>query len=108
MEDVPSTLICAATRRELKIKKVLIFLFIYLVCWALSYVIVNQDFNIELLVDYFVLAWTFDGFVRPVYTWILSLLLFLPIVAIYWFVARKKGRDGSYDSNSKEKKGNGE
>ncbi len=46
------------------------------------------------------MAWTFDSFVRPFYTWLLSLLIFLPIVAIYWFITIRRGRDEKYISIS--------
>jgi hypothetical protein len=94
---------CDIRKKRLKVKLIPIFLIVYLVCWALSYTIVNQDFSIELMVDYFVMAWTFDSFVRPFYTWILSLLIFLPIVAIYWFISLRKGGDEKYISISIKK-----
>ncbi len=59
-------------------------------CWTLSYVIVNGDLNLELLVEYFILAWTFDGLERPLFTWILSLILFVLIIVLYWVVIGKK------------------
>jgi hypothetical protein len=49
----------------------------YLVCWELSYHLINQGFYGSQSYDYFVMAWTFSGGVRPFYTWVFSLLIFL-------------------------------
>jgi hypothetical protein len=71
------------------ITKLLLHFLFYLVCWILSYVMVNNDFNINLMVEYFKLAWSFNGFVRPTYTLILSLIIFLPITGIIYFISKK-------------------
>ena len=72
------------------INKTLIYLAIYLVCWVLSYVMVNNDFNINHMLEYFKLAWSFNGFVRPTYTLMLSLIIFFPIIGIIYFISMKK------------------
>jgi hypothetical protein len=59
--------------------------------------------DFELMVEYFVLAWTFDGFVRPGAVWVLSLILFFLVVGIYWVIAIRKGRDTEYISISIKK-----
>jgi hypothetical protein len=74
----------------------------------LSYVIVNADLNFEMMMEYFILAWTFNSFVRPGGIWILSLVMFVPIVAIYWFVSIKKSRDTEYWSVSIKEEENSE
>ncbi len=72
------------------INKISLYLVIYLVCWVLSYVIVNNDFNINHMLEYFKLAWSFNGFVRPMYTLMLSLIMFFPLMGIIHFTSRKK------------------
>ncbi len=76
-----------------KVRLIPTFIAIYLVCWVLAYLIVNQDINLGLMMEYFVLAWTFDGFVRPFYTWAFSLLLLAPIAAVYRFILIRKERE---------------
>jgi len=45
----------------------------YVISWTVSYVFINGlDFNNYF--GYLELAWTFNGFVRPFYTWIGSLV----------------------------------
>lgn len=72
------------------IKKILIFLLMYLVSWAFSFVVINGDFNFKYMVEYFALAWTFDGLMRPTYTWILSLVIFLPMLGVSLYMTRKR------------------
>ena len=71
------------------IKKVSFYFSIYIVCWVFSYVIVNGDLNIKYMVEYFKLAWSFNGFVRPTYTLILSTVTFLPVIGIIYFLSKK-------------------
>jgi len=77
--------------RILSIKTLVFFLAAYFLSWVLSYVVVNGDLNIDYMWEYFVLAWTFDGFVRPVVTWLLSIVTFSVIVSVSWYAKRKKG-----------------
>jgi len=52
----------------------------YLLCWQLSYYWVNEDMNLEMSYDYFVMAWTLSGGERPTWIWIVSIILFIGIV----------------------------
>ena len=70
------------------IKKVSFYFSIYIVCWVFSYVIVNGDLNIKYMVEYFKLAWSFNGFVRLTYTLILSTVTFLPVIGIIYFLSK--------------------
>ena len=62
----------------------------YLVCWLIIYVLINKDLNIGLAFEYFTQAWSFNGFVRPMYIWWLSNLLFI-VTAITYFVIKRRG-----------------
>ena len=73
--------------------KLLLALGIYLICWVFAYVLVNGDFNLKYMYEYFVLAWTFNGLMRPTYTWILSLMMFFPTIGLIWYIAKKKKSD---------------
>lgn len=55
---------------------------VYACCWVYAYHIVNQDFDQELMVEYFWLAWTGQGLERPAFVQIISLLLFTPFVGV--------------------------
>ena len=73
------------------ISKIPTYLAIYIACWVLSYVIVNNDFNTSLMLEYFKLAWSFNGLERPTYTQIISLIIFFPTIGLIYFMLRKKG-----------------
>lgn len=60
--------------------------------------VVNQDFNIELMLEYFFLAWTFDGFVRPYYIWLFSLSGFFLIIVFNLAISGSRGKDEEYVS----------
>ena len=75
------------------INKIPTYLAIYIACWILSYVIVNNDFNVNYMLEYFKLAWSFNGLERPTYTQIISLIIFFPIVGIIYFTSRKKNNN---------------
>ncbi len=68
-------------------KPLLLLVPVYLFYWLLSYVIINQDLNITLAYEYFILAWSFDGLARPMYVWWLSGVLFI-FTAITYMVKR--------------------
>ena len=64
----------------------------YGICWVLAYALVNGDLNGELLVQYFVLAWTGNAFVRPAFTWWLSMIGFSAVLFVWWALARRARR----------------
>jgi hypothetical protein len=64
----------------------------YAVCWASAYGLVNQDFDWDLMVQYFVLAWSGNTLERPFFTQVLSLLMFLTFVVLWFAVAWRKRR----------------
>ncbi len=70
-------------------KKILFLVPGYIVCWLLMYVFINQDINLTLAAEYFVQAWTFNGFVRPMYVWWLSNALFVVVVVVYFVINRR-------------------
>jgi len=74
-------------------RKALFLIPAYLICWLLMYGLVNQDMNLGLAAEYFVQAWSFNGFVRPMYIWWLSNALFV-VVAIVYFVINRRGSIG--------------
>ncbi len=65
--------------------------------------IVNEDLNFKMMMEYFILTWTFNGFERPSGVLFLSLAIFVPIVAIYLFVSLRKGNNSEYWSISIKK-----
>jgi len=71
-------------------KKALFLVPAYIFCWLLMYVFINQDINIALAAEFFIQAWSFNGFVRPMYVWWLSNALFV-VVAIVYFVINPRG-----------------
>lgn len=54
------------------------------------YVLINQNLNVGLAFEYLTQAWSFSGFVKPMYIWWLSNALFIATVIIYTLV-RKRG-----------------
>ena len=70
--------------------RVLLIVGTYLICWILAYVLVNGDLNLKYIYEYFVAAWTFNGFVRPMYTWIVSVIIFFPTIGLISYLTRIK------------------
>jgi hypothetical protein len=62
---------------------------VYAVCWITAYVVVNDDLDTHLLVQYFVLAWTGQGLERPFFTWIVSCLFFVMFLIGWWIRHRR-------------------
>ena len=63
-------------------RKILIIIPVYILCWLVMYVFINQDLNIALAFEYFIQAWSFNGFVKPMSIWWLSNILFIVAVII--------------------------
>lgn len=76
------------TRRQI----LLLLLPLYFICWQLSYSLINQDFNLLMSYDYFVMAWTFTGGERPTFAWVFSIVIFLVAVSIFMLVAWVRNR----------------
>lgn len=74
-------------------KKVLFLLPTYAVCWLFMYLLTNQDLNLELAAEYFIQAWSFNGFVRPMYIWWLSNALFVVVATVYLVTNREGSRE---------------
>jgi hypothetical protein len=74
-------------------KKALFLVSAYIVCWLVGYVLINQDINLALAFDYFIQAWGFNGFVRPMYVWWASNVLFIVVAIIYLIIIRRSGRE---------------
>jgi hypothetical protein len=69
---------------------VLLWTIVYLGCWLLAYLMINDDLGPKLITEYFVLAWTFNAGERPFFTQVFSLLLFGIVVAGVVFTKRRK------------------
>lgn len=64
---------------------------LYLCCWLVGYVFVNGGLDRH-VVEYFVLAWTGDAFVRPFFTQVFSLLLLGLVAAAHFAVRRRQSQ----------------
>lgn len=82
------------TRANFEIRNVAILLALpwYLVCWQIAYYLINQDFNLAMSYDYFVMAWTFSAGVRPFFAWVFSLAIFLASVGVIALILRRSKR----------------
>ena len=67
----------------------------YLICWLISYVIINGTENYESIVSYFIQGWTFSGFVKPTYTWVLSLAIFLVYIIVLFVLKKVRDKQGA-------------
>ena len=79
--------------RNGKYRKALFLVLAYLGCWLLMHVFINQDLNLVLAAEYFVQAWSFNGFVRPTYIWWLSNPLFVVVVIVYFITDRLRSSE---------------
>ncbi len=68
-------------------------LVIYLLAWTVSYAFVlhsrGDGLNFSYFIQYFVLAWTFNGFELPTFILIFSIVGFLPVAAFIIILMRK-------------------
>lgn len=68
----------------------------YFVAWTVAYIVVTQSLDFDEYFDWFVLAWTFRGFEMVGFTWLFSLVAFLPLAVVTIFLvkrlARRQGR----------------
>jgi len=62
----------------------------YVACWLVAYVAVNQDLDLGIAARYFLEAWSFGGFARQMYVWYLSLGLFVVIGLTVIYVRRTR------------------
>jgi len=68
----------------------------YFIAWTLSYVIIT--FNVVHRLDFanyfdwLVLAWTFRGFEMVGFTWLLSLIVFLPFAVVTILLVKRLTR----------------
>ena len=65
----------------------------YVACWLLAYAAINQDFNLALVFEYLVQAWSFGGLVRPMYIWWLSNAIFIVVAVLYLAIKRRRPRE---------------
>jgi len=74
----------------------------YFVAWTVSYVIIMYNAVLRLdfseYFNWFVLAWTFRGFEMVAITWLLSIVMFLPLATVAVFLARRLGRRQGQES----------
>ena len=85
----------AKTMNNILRKNLLILPFVYIASWIAAYVVINQDFNTKYMWDYFVLAWTFNGFIRPSVIWMLSIASTIVIMVIV--VRRSRGSSKEFE-----------
>lgn len=66
----------------------------YFVSWLLAYVFVflsrGDTLDFGYFFDYLVLAWTFEGLELPMFIWILSLIIFVPLSLVIELLVRKE------------------
>lgn len=74
-------------------KSALFLISAYIVCWLFIYVLINQDLNVFMAYEYFILAWSFNGLERPMFIWMLSNALFIPTAITYFIIKRKGSRN---------------
>ncbi len=64
----------------------------YFVAWTVAYAFIAYSavnrLDFSHYFEWFVLAWTFQGLEMVVFTWYLSLALFLPLAVVGVFLAR--------------------
>lgn len=60
--------------------KFLTYLGCYLLSWTIAYILTfilrGEAMDFRFVIDYFFLAWTFQGYELPTFIWFLSLLIF--------------------------------
>lgn len=61
---------------------IVLFLPWYLFCWQMSYFLINQDSDLSMSYEYFLLAWTFSGGMHPTYVWVISIATFFTSILI--------------------------
>ncbi|HYL86607.1 MAG TPA: hypothetical protein VE263_20450 [Candidatus Angelobacter sp.] len=68
----------------------------YFVAWTISYVIVMYNavkrLNFSEYFHWLQLAWTFRGLEMVAVTWLMSIVLFLPLAGAVIFLVRRMGR----------------
>ena len=61
----------------------------YAVAWTLGYVaVIGSPYDGSYYFEYFRAAWTFTEFERPAFAWLISVVLFVPIAALFVFIQR--------------------
>jgi len=64
----------------------------YSIAWTLAYILIIGRLDFTYYAEWFVLAWTFRGFEMVGFTWLLSLVIFLPLAAVAMFVEWRLGK----------------
>ena len=68
----------------------------YIICWTLAFVLTflfgGDVPDFRLYFKYLVDSWTFNGFERPTFVWLFSLILFLPVASLVFALAIRRGR----------------
>ncbi len=77
------------------IKKALLFIILYLVCWQVVYTIIFQDLDFTLSLEIFILSWTFQSLEMAAFVWYISLALFIFTVLIGVVVSVFRKRSGN-------------
>ena len=84
--------------KDLDLKEFLLAVFtlsMYFVCWQVSYYWANEDMNLEMSYDYFVMAWTLTGGERPTWIWIISIIMYVCVLIfsyIILYILRKNNK----------------
>ncbi len=76
------------------LKYVVVLTAAYFVAWTVSYMfmVAGADLDFSHYFEYLTLAWTFSGGELPTFTWLFSIIAFLPlaVLAVRFFRKRKK------------------
>ena len=70
----------------------LALLLAYFIAWTASYIFITQSLDFRYYAEWFVLAWTFQGFEMVGFTWLFSLIAFVPLAALAIFQMRRLGQ----------------
>jgi|GEM_PF-2755400 len=61
----------------------------YAAAWTLGYAaVIGWPYDGSYYFEYLRLAWTFTGFEKPAFAWLISLVLFVPLAALFVFIQR--------------------
>ena len=67
-----------------------------MVAWTVSYLFVmvsrGDGLDFSYYLEYFELAWTFNGFEIPTFIWLFSIVAFLPLATLAVILTRKYAR----------------
>ena len=66
------------------LKKGLLLLLTYLVCWQLTFIAFFREFNFSFSYELFMLSWTFQSLEKGIFVWVISLTVFFIVVGVFF------------------------